>query len=294
MQTFVSLIQILRLHQWSKNFLVFAAQIFSRNLSNKDHLLSAVFAFLSFSFLSSCIYIINDILDAEKDKLHPQKRFRPIPSGKLKKRTALLWALFILVLAYFIALRVDGGDPFLYCLGCYFIFNIAYSIGVKKLVVADVIVIAFGFLLRVIAGGQAIHVEVSHWLILCTFFGAIMLASCKRRAELASLGSSSQVRAVLTDYTFPLLDVLITISASLAIMAYTLYTVAERTVAAFHTTYLIYTVPVVMYGICRYLFLVYTRDRGEDPAILFLRDRGLLLAIVIWITAACIIVYGAA
>jgi 4-hydroxybenzoate polyprenyltransferase len=283
----------LRLHQWTKNLLVFAALIFSQNLGHGDMVGRTVLAFLAFCFLSSSVYIINDILDAERDRAHPVKRFRPIASGKLKPGIAFFGAILLLALAGLIAWRLDGGPPFLKVLGGYFLLNLAYSLFLKKMVVADVIIIAFGFLLRVAAGGLIISVALSHWLIMCTFFVATMLACCKRRAELASAGDSKEARAVLADYSLPLLDLFITMSASATLMAYALYTVSDRTIAVFHTTHLIYTVPLVMYGMGRYLFLVYRKNVGEDPAATLIKDPGLIIAVLLWLAMTYILLYGA-
>jgi 4-hydroxybenzoate polyprenyltransferase len=293
MQLLLALIKTFRIHQWTKNLLVFAALVFSLNLDDPAKLVKAVYAFLAFCFLSSSVYVINDLLDAERDRAHPVKRHRPIASGRLNTRDALAGALVLFALAILLARSVRGGPEFMSVLGGYFVLNLAYSTTLKKVVVADVMVIAFGFLLRVAAGGLAIGVEVSHWLILCTFFVATMLACCKRRSEMASLENNSDTRAVLADYSLTLLDIYIAISATATVLAYALYTVAERTLKEFKTAALIYTVPVVMYGISRYLFLVYRRRAGEDPAAVLIRDPGMILVILIWSALVCGILYHA-
>jgi 4-hydroxybenzoate polyprenyltransferase len=160
-------------------------------------------------------------------------------------------------------------------------------------VVADVISVSFGFLLRVAAGGFVIGAELSPWLILCTFFAACMIACCKRRAELLSAGDSKAARAVLADYSLPFLDLFITIAASASMITYALYTVSDRTVAFLGTGDLIYTIPLVLYGLLRYLFLVYRYRKGEDPAVLIARDFGMIVAILLWLGLSFIIVYRA-
>lgn len=291
MQTFAAFIKTLRIHQWTKNFLVFAALLFSRNVGDSALVLKTVMTFLAFCFLSSSVYVINDLLDAERDRKHPVKRFRPIASGRLKRRPALLGAIGLLAVAGLLAIKASSDWVFLSMLGGYFVMNLAYSTVLKKVVVADVMVIAFGFLLRVEAGGWVIGVEVSYWLIMCTFFVATMLASCKRRAELEAAGDSNEARGVLADYTLPLLDIFIAMSATSTLLAYALYTVAERTVHEFNTTALIYTVPVVMYGLGRYLFLVYCRRAGEDPAAVLMKDASLIAAILFWLGLTTGILY---
>jgi 4-hydroxybenzoate polyprenyltransferase len=294
MRTTLAFIRTLRLHQWTKNLLVFAALVFSRNMGNTVLLSKTALAFLAFCFLSSSVYVINDLLDRERDKAHPVKRHRPIASGRLKTWAAIPGAALLIVLAGVLAFWAQGDGAFLAVLAGYFALNLAYSTVLKKVVVADVMSVAIGFLLRVTAGGLVIDVETSHWLILCTFFAAVMLASCKRRAELSNVKDSNEARAVLADYSFSFLDIFIAISASSALMTYALYTVSERTVLHFHTTDLIYTVPAVMYGIGRYLFLVYQRNAGEDPAAVLVRDVGMIAAIAIWFSIALIVLYGIA
>ncbi|MBU0755791.1 MAG: decaprenyl-phosphate phosphoribosyltransferase [Planctomycetes bacterium] len=294
MQTVVEFIKTIRIHQWTKNLLIFAALIFSKNLGNAVLVLNSFYAFLAFCFLSSSVYVINDLLDAEHDRAHPVKRNRPIASGRLKALPALSGAFGLFLLALLLSALVKGGPVFTGLLGTYFALNLAYSTVVKKVVVADIMFIAFGFLLRVAAGGLAINVELSHWLIMCTFFAATMLASCKRRAELSTMDGKTVTRAVLADYTLSLLDIYIAISATATVLAYALYTVSERTLKAFNTTALIYTVPVVMYGISRYLFLVYRRKYGEDPAAVLIRDPGMILAVLIWLGLSFGILYQAA
>ncbi len=294
MQKFWFFVKTLRLHQWTKNLLIFAALVFSRNLGDAALASRAALAFLAFCFISSSVYIVNDLLDAERDRLHPIKRHRPIASKQLKPIPALMGAILLLAAALVLSWSTGSGPVFLAVLGGYFALNLAYSSFLKKVVVADVITIAIGFLLRVMAGGLAIGVEVSHWLILCTFFAAFMLASCKRRAELASAGESSESRAVLADYTLPLIDIFIAISATATLMTYALYTVSERTIHEFGTTDLIFTIPVVLYGIGRYLFLVYRRRAGEDPAAILLKDSGMIISVLLWFGLAFLILYRAA
>lgn len=293
MQTTVAFLKTLRFHQWTKNLLVFAALIFSRNVGHTEMAVKALFAFIAFCFLSSSVYVINDIIDAERDKAHPTKRQRPIASGILDKKVAFAGSLLLLLIAGYLAIQVEGGTMFMLALAGYFLLNLAYSTVVKKVVVADVMFIAFGFLVRVAAGGLAVGVEISHWLIICTFFGATMLACCKRRAELKAADGNHETRQVLSDYSLSLLDIYIAISATATINAYALYTVSERTMNQFNTTDLIYTVPVVMYGISRYLYLVYCRQTGEDPAAVLIKDTGMIVAILLWLGISFGILYKA-
>ena len=293
MRTFLAFIETLRLHQWTKNSLLFAALVFSRNLDDGAKCLKTLLAFLAFCLISSTVYVLNDVLDRNRDRAHPAKCHRPIASGRIRPGTALAGGVILFIASGVLGFFVNEGKAFPIALAGYFILNLAYSLFLKKMVAADVMTVALGFLIRVIAGGLAIGAPVSQWLIMCTFFGAAMLACCKRRAELDEAGDSSEARAVLADYSLPLLDLFIAVSAASAILAYALYTVSDRTVSAFNTSNLIYTLPLVVYGIFRYLFLVYRRSEGEDPAMVFIKDPGLILAILLWMGLAFVIVYHA-
>ncbi len=288
----IGLIKTMRIHQWTKNFLIFAVLIFSKNLSNTELVLQAVVAFFSFCLLSSAVYVVNDVLDAEKDRLHPKKRNRPIAAGKLSRAAALGSAVLLGILSFAIASRVDQGLQLSLILGGYLFVNVCYCFVLKRVVIADVLTVAVGFLLRIKAGGVAVGVPLSPWLILCTFFLASFLAICKRRSELALTENSADARTVLADYSFPILDVLVAVTASVSIMTYALYTVAVETVDQFGTKGIIYTLPVVLFGIGRYIFLVYQRKEGEDPAAVIFTDGGIILAVILWVAIAIFAVYG--
>lgn len=288
----IGLIKTMRIHQWSKNFLIFAALIFSKNLSNTDLALQAVVAFCSFCLLSSAVYVFNDVLDVDKDRLHPKKRNRPIAAGKVPIPAAIGCAVLLGILSFVIAWGVDRGIQLSLILGGYLLVNVFYCLVLKRVVIADVLTVAVGFLLRIKAGGVAVSVPLSPWLILCTFFLASFLAICKRRSELALTENSAGARTVLADYSFPILDVLVAVTASVSIMTYALYTVAAETVDQFGTTGIIYTLPVVLFGVGRYIFLVYQRKEGEDPAAVILTDGGIILAVILWLAMAIFAVYG--
>ena len=288
----IGLIKTMRIHQWSKNFLVFAALIFSKNLSDTDLVFQAALAFGCFCLLSSAVYLFNDVLDVEKDRLHPKKRKRPIATGVVSIPVALGCAVLLGIMSFGLALFVDNGLHLSFILGGYLFINVCYCLVLKRVVIADVLTLAVGFLLRIKAGGVAVSVPLSPWLILCTFFLASFLAICKRRSELALTENSTGARTVLSDYSFPILDVLVAVTASVSIMTYALYTVAAETVGQFGTTGIIYTLPVVLFGMGRYIFLVYQREEGEDPAAVIMRDGGIILAVVLWLAIAIFAVYG--
>jgi 4-hydroxybenzoate polyprenyltransferase len=283
----------LRPRQWSKNLLLFAGILFSRQIGTPGLLPRAVAGFVAFSLLSSCVYVLNDILDANADRLHPRKRLRPIASGELPVPVAL--AALVPLLALVVVLAVWLGTRFMSVLGVYLSLNLAYSLALKRYLLIDVFVIAIGFVLRAI-GGVALLVPVapgtvlSPWLLVCTFFGALFLGLGKRRRELSG-ESAARARAVLEHYTPELLDTMLTVSAAASLMSYALYTIWPATVAKFHTEALLITVPLVAYGIFRYLYLVRVSEHTEDPSLVLIKDRPLGLCVLLYVVAVGIILY---
>ncbi len=276
-------VQAMRPHQWVKNMLVMAPLAFTPKGLIFD--LSAwgvvLLAFASFCLAASSIYLLNDIVDRDEDARHPKKRLRPIASGRLPVGAARVQLLVQLVATYALALAVpDAGKvPFVVWPTAYLLLNLLYSFWLKKLVVVDCMCIALGFQLRVQAGASAIAVEASHWLLLCTFFFALFLAFCKRYEELSRQAEASgRTRATMEDYTTSFLNMMIGPLAALSILTYSLYTVNPSTVARHHTSNLMFTVPVVTYGVFRYLFLVYRREEGGDPSRLLFKDPPLVLS----------------
>lgn len=273
-------LEALRPHQWVKNLLVLAPLLFTKRVGETSAWGQALLAFACFCGAASAIYLLNDLRDREEDKRHPKKRLRPIPSGRLPVPAA--WGLFVAMLGATAALAAvldREGHWFMLWPASYLVLNIAYSFGLKRLVIVDCMCIALGFQLRVQAGAAAIAVEASHWLLLCTFFFALFLAFCKRYEELGrQVEASGQTRATMSDYSVAFLNMLIGPLAALSILSYALYTVSPETVARHGTDRLLYTVPIVTYGVFRYLFLVYRRSEGGDPASLLFRDLPLIVS----------------
>lgn len=283
------LLKSMRPKQWSKNAIIFAALVFDRQLSNIPALLHILAGFMLFCLVSSSVYLINDILDKEADKNHPKKSKRPIASGNLPVSTAIIAVgLFLIVVfpvAYFLS------PTFLLIIALYFFLNLAYSIWLKHVPLIDVLVIAAGFVLRVAAGVSLIEVErFSPWLYVVTTLGALYLGFGKRRAELALLaeGANSH-RKVLDGYTIPFLDQLIIIVSSTTIIAYSLYTFSAPNLPANHAMML--TIPFVIYGVFRYLYLVQVKEEGGAPEDLLFSDRPLQLTIVFWGLAILVVFY---
>jgi 4-hydroxybenzoate polyprenyltransferase len=275
-------LRAMRPHQWVKNVFVFAALVFSRNLTDGEASLRAFAAFVAFCLVASAIYLVNDIADIERDRVHPIKRKRPIANGDVAQSTAWLMAAFLapmgFILAWYLNART-GATLTIYC-----VLNIAYSFGLKHVVLLDVFIIAAGFLLRVCAGAFAIEVGVSPWLVLCTFFVALFLAFCKRRHELVSLGDqAASHRGILSEYSIPFIDKMVSAVASMTVMSYALYTIDPKVVRRLGTDALVVTLPVVLFGIFRYLYLVHQKDQGGSPTQVILRDRGVQLICVLYL-----------
>jgi 4-hydroxybenzoate polyprenyltransferase len=289
------LVQELRPKQWTKNLLLFAGVLFSQHLTDPDMLLRAAGGFLAFSLLSGSVYLLNDLKDLEADRRHPVKRLRPLASGRLSTGVARVAVAPLLAAVALIALWL--GQPFAVVAACYLGFNLAYTFALKELVLVDVFFVAIGFVLRAIAGVQLLLpvaplTELSPWLLVCTFFGALFLALAKRRRELTNAGDgASRQRAVLDHYTPELLDGLLTVSAAASLMAYALYTIWPQTVSKFHTEALLYTVPCVAYGIFRYLYLVRATKTTEDPSQVLLTDRPLAWCIGLYLVLVVVILY---
>lgn len=273
-------IKLLRPAQWSKNIFVFVPLIFSKNLSNNNFLFDVFLGFIFFSLASSLVYIFNDIIDAEKDKLHKTKKNRPIASGVISVNAAIILILFIALL---ISISFFINDiNFNLVLSGYILLNISYSLLLKRIVIIDVLSIAMGFMLRVIAGALIISVPLSSWLILTTLFLSLFLAVTKRRSEFVIYENDNGTRRVLKDYNLKLIDQLLAISAGGIIIAYSLYSVSERTVNYFHTENLVFTTVFVIYGIFRYLFLIYKNNEAENSIEILIKDLPSLLNILIY------------
>ncbi len=281
----------MRFQQWIKNLFIFAALVFSANLFNYPDVLITLEGFFIFCLTASGVYLFNDIVDIEKDKLHPIKSKRALPSGKLSVKNATVASAFLLLIGVFVSfqLKFEFGIVLL----VYVLINIWYTYQLKKVVILDVMTIAAGFVLRVIAGAVLIGVPTSEWLIICTILLSLFLGFSKRRHEIKILENGANThRSVLQHYSPYFLDQMIGIVTATTVMSYALYTISDETVHKFGTKHLIYTVPFVLYGIFRYLYLVHKKDEGGDPTRLVLTDLPLLFNIVLWIITASIIIYG--
>ena len=275
----MSLFRLLRPAHWIKNGFVLVGLLFGRAIFKPEFVVAAIFAFIAFSLMASFVYIINDLSDIDADRLHPVKRNRPVTSGAVSALQAKVLAAFLLSVALPVA-WLASPIVFAIVMG-YGAMNLAYSFGLKDIVVLDVFIIATGFMLRILAGTVGIGIEPSKWLIVCGLMVTLFLGFTKRRAELVQAGNNKR-RRVLEHYSVDLLDKFIGIMASATIITYSLYTVAPETVKQHNTDKLIYTSPVVMYGLFRYLYLLYQRKQGEDPVTDLFHDRQILLTLLTW------------
>jgi len=282
---------ILRPYQWVKNVLVFSGLIFSTSLFKRDVLSVSLAAFVIFCLASSSIYILNDLRDFKLDKLHPLKMNRPIASGKVSKISAIIIMLILLPAAVLSSYFLDK-DFFLIIIA-YIGLNIAYSFGLKNVVILDAFIVAIGFLLRAFAGCVVIKVDVTPWLFICTLSLALIVSFGKRRNELNILKNyAKDHRETLQYYNIQLLDIILTICSATAIGTYSLYTMADETVLRFGNQRLIITSPFVMYGIFRYLFLIYTQNEGGDPTKFLIKDIPTIINGILWILSVGCIIYG--
>jgi 4-hydroxybenzoate polyprenyltransferase len=285
------LVVSLRPGQWVKNLFVFAGLIFSQQLFT-PLAWPALAAFAIFCALSGAIYLFNDVGDRDKDRLHPKKRERPIAAGEVSISVAVATGIALVALSLTLAFRLSVG--FALIAATYVILLVAYTAWLKHIVIVDVLVVALGFVLRAVAGAVAIGVEISGWLLICTVLLALFLALGKRRHEyLVFEADPGRHRPILAEYNPGLLDQMIAVVTASTVTAYSLYTMSPETVAKFHTRWLPATLPFVLYGIFRYLYLLYRRRLGGNPSELFLSDRALLLNTVLWMAAVLLIVYVA-
>ena len=288
--TVSALFRSMRPKQWSKNLVLFAGLIFAQQLFELDAVMKTLAAFLLFCLLSSAIYIINDIKDVHRDRVHPLKSKRPIAAGELSLSTATLAATIISGGSILCAFWLDPGFGVITVL--YFLLLSAYSYVLKHLVILDVLTVAIGFVLRAIAGAVVLHIQFSSWLLLCTILLALFLGLSKRRHELVLLGENAQThRKILEEYSPHLLDQMIGVVTASTLMAYALYTMAPETKVKFGTSYMIFTIPFVIYGIFRYLYLVHQKELGGDPTTILVTDLPILINVVLWILVSIGLIY---
>ncbi len=283
-------VRSMRLYQWTKNLVLFAGLVFTLKILEPPFVLAAIAGFFAFSIAVSGVYMLNDVLDVERDRLHPEKRARPVASGTLSPVAASAFAVA------FLALGIGGcfllGPRFGACAVGYVVLTLLYSLFWKQVVLLDVVAIALGFVLRAVAGVELMRdrahagsetIELSPWLLVCAFFLALFLAIGKRRHELTVLeADASRHRGALGLYNAKLLDQLVAVVTGATVLAYAVYTISPETLAKFDGRPIYLTIPFVLYGIFRYLYLMYAQDKGGDPSEHLLSDRATLLNVILW------------
>ena len=275
---------------WSKNLLVFAGLLFAGKATDPELLLQSIMAFAAFCMISSFLYIYNDLKDAPQDRLHPIKKNRPIAAGRISESKVRFFAMLLGCAGVVLGSLLPNKT--ITVLLVYMVINIFYSEWLKQVVILDVMTIATGFVLRVLAGTFAIGVESSHWLLICTFLLSLFLGFGKRRNELLVLESGGENhRKVLAHYSPYFLDQMISVVTPSTLVCYVLYTVSPETVLKVGSRGLLATAPFVIYGIFRYLYLVHERKQGGDPSVLLVRDPLLLISVVGWAVAVWLVIY---
>jgi len=292
-RSIATLSKALRVYQWSKNLLVFAALIFAQQLSVRGQVVRSLLAFVAFCAASSAMYLLNDLMDVENDRVHPEKSARPLASGAMGLVTAAILAAGLLAGSLGVAVLL--GVRFLLILVFYLVLITFYSLALKRVILVDVLVVSIGFVVRAMAGAIALNVVFSNWLMVCTLFLALLLSLSKRRHEIQLLSHKAMShREVLGGYSVPLLDALNLVVAGATLITYTIYTCSPEVVQRLGTDKLYLTLPIVVYGLFRYLYLVHHGLEGGDPSSTLIKDRPLGLAVLLWALACVAIIYARA
>jgi 4-hydroxybenzoate polyprenyltransferase len=289
MNKLFDLLRLMRPHQWVKNTFVFTGLLFGHAWHDVHLVAQVMTAFAAFCLVSSAVYVFNDIIDVKQDRLHPKKSQRPLASGRVSIPAAAVLASVLAVSG--LVLANCASRTVLVILVCYALMNVAYSLRLKHVVILDVFIIATGFMLRILAGTLGVGIPPSQWLLLCGLMVTLFLGFSKRRAEIFALAEDKAAhRKVLEHYSPVLLDKMIGITASGVILSYSLYTMSADTVRVHGTPNLIYTVPFVMYGVFRYIYLLHHQSRGGDPSHDLVRDPHLFVAVGAWLVATILLI----
>lgn len=282
---FIETIRLLRPKQWTKNMFVFAGVIFSKNFFNLILIEKTLLAFLFFCMISSSVYVLNDMIDVNKDKIHPKKKDRPLATGTIKMWQAGILLLILSIVSIIFSFKLN--EYFGYIIITYFTMNTLYSLKLKHIVIVDIMIIATGFVLRAVSGAVVIDVLISPWLLICTIFLALFLALNKRKNELLVLDENAKEhRKILDEYSIELINQMLPIVTSGTIISYALYTfTGTRTVA------MMVTIPFVLYGVFRYQYLALNKGMGGSPELVLLKDAPLIINIMLWGLTSITILY---
>lgn len=282
-------LRLIRIKQWLKNVFVFLPIFFAGKILDLNLLLNSIIAFFSFSFIASSIYIINDYTDIEKDRMHPEKKNRPLAAGKIPVNHAIIVFLFLFFSSYFLGYLTHSWGVIL-IISVYFLINLAYSFKLKQIAIVDVVIISLGFLLRIYMGGFATNLPISVWAILVTFFLALVMALGKRRGELINVQLTGETRKALDGYNLQFIDIAITMVSTCFVVCYIMYTLDPVIKTNFHY-YIVYTSLFAVIGILRYLQLTFVYTKTESPTKVLYKDLFLQIDLAIWIVMIFILKY---
>jgi len=290
MNTIRLVLEEIRPSQWVKNVFVLSPLLFSKSLSDPEQVAVAALGTILFCLVSGAVYLVNDVFDAERDRKHFANRGRPIASGRLGIYPALTAAAVLFASGALCGLALDR--RFGYVIVGYFVMNYAYSAGLKRLVFVDVMIIATGFVLRVVGGCLALDVLISPWIVVCTFLLSTFLALCKRRHELVTAGpDAGAIRGALEHYSLDYLDHLISMFGGMTILSYCLYSISTNVVEKFNTQYMLLSVPPVIFGVARYMYLVHERLYHGNPTNVVLNDRPFQINLLVWVGIVAAVLY---
>lgn len=285
------IIKLLRVKQWVKNLFIFLPAFFGLKLLDANTLINNGYAFISFCFLASSIYILNDILDKDADKKHPKKRERPIASGKISIKEGIVILIISLILAIVFTLPIKSADLYILLLS-YLAINIFYTFRIKYIEIVDVFFIAAGYVIRVLVGGVSGGIEINYWIIIMTFLLALLLGFAKRRDDVVLMESQGEkIRKSIDGYTLQFVDSVLNVTSAITVVAYIMYTISEQTMQRYHSKYVYITSFFVLLGIFRYLQITISFKRSGSPTEVLYKDRFLQLCILGWIICFAIIIY---
>jgi 4-hydroxybenzoate polyprenyltransferase len=292
LKRFFYFLQSVRPIQWSKNAFILIPLVFAQKAFDPSSLLKGLAAFASFCLLASGVYLFNDMLDLESDRLHPVKKKRPLAAGLISSRSLRVASGLLLFFALLWGSSL--GRLFFLAMLSYVVIQVLYSFHLKHVAIIDVFCISAGFFLRIVAGALVIQVSISHWLIICSVLISMFLALAKRRSELAFLGEKNAVdhRKSLGSYSLRILDQMVAVTAGSALLSYMLYCVSAETIQKFRTNHLIYSSPFVLFGLFRYLYLIYEKGKGGAPEKVLVSDVPLGVALILWILTCVLVIYG--
>jgi decaprenyl-phosphate phosphoribosyltransferase len=285
-------IKLIRPKQWAKNLFLFVPPFFAGSFFVYENIKDLLMGFVAFSCAASSIYIINDYKDIDNDRKHPEKKNRPLASGKVKKSTAIILSIVLIIVAACLGFMSDNSFKFLFILGIYFFMNLSYCFGLKNIAILDILILAIGFVLRVKAGGALTDVDISAWLIIMTFLLALFLAIAKRRDDiLLKISTGDEMRKSIKAYNIDFLNVMLGLFSAIIIVSYIMYTVDITTQARLHSHKLFYTALFVIAGIMRYLQITFVQENSGSPTDVLYKDRFIQITILLWIASFYVILY---